>query len=96
MGDTIKTFRCDKMFDVTEVGVFSPKLTPKENLQAGEVGYIAASIKSILDVAVGDTVTNANVPAEQPLPGYKKVQPSYSAAFILWTAANSTISRRRS
>lgn len=75
VGDTIKTFRCDKVFDVTEVGVFSPKLTPKESLQAGEVGYIAASIKSILDVAVGDTVTNASVPAEQPLPGYKKVQP---------------------
>lgn len=74
VGDVIKTFRSDKQFDVTEVGAFSPKLSPKEFLQAGEVGYIAASIKSIQDVAVGDTVTSARVPAKEPLPGYKKVQ----------------------
>lgn len=75
VGDQIKTFRSDKQFDVTEVGAFSPKLTPKDILRAGEVGYIAASIKSIQDVAVGDTVTNALSPAPEPLPGYKKVQP---------------------
>ena len=75
VGDVIRTFRSDKQFDVTEVGAFSPKLTPKEILRAGEVGYIAASIKSIQDVAVGDTVTGALAPAAEPLPGYKKVQP---------------------
>lgn len=75
VGDQIKTFRSYKQFDVTEVGAFSPKLTPKDILRAGEVGYIAASIKSIQDVAVGDTVTNALSPAPEPLPGYKKVQP---------------------
>ena len=75
VGDVIRTFRSDKQFDVTEVGAFSPKLTPKEILRAGEVGYIAASIKSIQDVAVGDTVTSALAPAAEPLPGYKKVQP---------------------
>ena len=75
VGDIIRTFRSDKQYDVTEVGAFSPKLSPKEVLRAGEVGYIAASIKSIQDVAVGDTVTNALLPAESPLPGYKKVQP---------------------
>ena len=75
VGDLIRTFRSDKQYDVTEVGVFSPKLVPKEILRAGEVGYIAASIKSIQDVAVGDTVTGALSPAAEPLPGYKKVQP---------------------
>ena len=73
-GDRIKTFRSDKIYDVVEVGVFSPNLVPKDGLYAGEVGYIAASIKSILDVAVGDTVINAEAPAAEPLPGYKTVQ----------------------
>ena len=75
VGDVIRTFRSDKQFEVTEVGAFSPGLTPKAALLAGEVGYIAASIKSIQDVAVGDTVTGALRPALEPLPGYKKVQP---------------------
>ncbi len=73
-GDRIKTFRSDKIYEVVEVGTFSPNLLPKNVLAAGEVGYIAASIKSILDVAVGDTVINADAPAKEPLPGYKKVQ----------------------
>ena len=75
VGDVIRTFRSDKQFEVTEVGAFSPGLTPKAALLAGEVGYIAASIKSIQDVAVGDTVTGALRTAPEPLPGYKKVQP---------------------
>ena len=75
VGDRIKTFMSDKVFDVTEVGVFSPKLYPKASLDAGEVGYIAASIKSIQDTTVGDTITNAVNPAPEPLPGYKKALP---------------------
>ena len=75
VGDTIKPFLSSATYDVTEVGAFAPGLFPKEVLKAGEVGYIAASIKSIQDVAVGDTVTLANNPAKEPLPGYKKVQP---------------------
>ena len=75
VGDKIKTFLSSVVYDVTEVGAFAPNPTPKEKLQAGEVGYIAASIKSIQDVAVGDTVTLATNPASEPLPGYKKVQP---------------------
>ena len=75
VGDKIKTFLSSTVYDVTEVGAFAPSPLPKDCLRAGEVGYIAASIKSIQDVAVGDTVTNALRPASEPLPGYKKVQP---------------------
>ncbi len=73
-GDKIKTFRSDKVYEVVETGVFAPGLSPKNGLFAGEVGYVAASIKSIQDVAVGDTLINAENPAKEPLPGYKKVQ----------------------
>ena len=75
VGDKIGTFMSDKTFDVTEVGVFSPKLYPKSVLSAGEVGYIAASIKSIKDTNVGDTITNALNPTPEPLPGYKEALP---------------------
>ena len=83
-GMKIKTFMSDKQFDVTEVGVFSPKMTPKESLSAGDVGYIAASIKSIEDTAVGDTITDVNNSAKEPLPGYKKALPMvFSGVFPL-------------
>ncbi len=58
-GDKIKTFRSDKVYEVVETGVFAPDLSPKNGLSAGDVGYVAASIKSIQDVAVGDTLINA-------------------------------------
>ena len=74
-GTKITTFNSDKVFDVTEVGVFAPKLMAKETLKAGEVGYIAASIKSIQDTKVGDTIIDVNNPTNVPLPGYKQVQP---------------------
>ena len=74
-GDKIKPFLSEKTYEVTEVGAFAPALQPKAILSAGEVGYIAASIKSIEDVAVGDTVINVAEPAAEPLPGYKRVQP---------------------
>ncbi len=75
VGDKIRTFLSDKVYEVTETGVFAPRLQPTDSLTAGEVGYVAASIKSIQDVAVGDTLTSAVKPAEKPLPGYKQVQP---------------------
>ena len=75
VGTKIKTFNSDKRFEVTEVGVFSPALTPKTELKAGEVGYIAASIKSVMDTAVGDTITDVDNPAPEALPGYKKALP---------------------
>ena len=61
-------------FDVVEVGTFSPSYTPCDSLSAGEVGYIAASIKDVRDTRVGDTITDAANPADEPLPGYKDVQ----------------------
>jgi GTP-binding protein LepA len=83
-GTVIKTFMSKKEFEVTEVGVFSPKLFPKDTLSAGEVGYIAASIKSIQDTTVGDTITGALNPADKPLHGYKKAQPVvFSGVFPL-------------
>ena len=83
-GDKIKTFQSEKQFEVTEVGVFSPQLQPKAILKAGEVGYVAASIKSVQDTAVGDTFTGVENAAPEPLPGYKKVQPVvFSGVFPL-------------
>lgn len=76
VGDEIKLMATDKNFTVVEVGYFTPgSYMPTDSLKAGEVGYIAASIKNISDIHVGDTVTNAENPAEEPLKGYKKVQP---------------------
>lgn len=75
VGDKIKTFKSDKVFDVTEVGVFAPKLFKTDDLSAGEVGYIAASIKDIQDVHVGDTITDFYNPTPKPLPGYKEALP---------------------
>lgn len=75
VGDKIKTFKSDKVFDVTEVGVFAPKLFKTDDLSAGEVGYIAASIKDIQDVHVGDTITDFYNQTPEPLPGYKEALP---------------------
>ena len=74
-GTKIKTFMSDKTFDVVEVGTFDPDLRAKDTLSSGEVGYIAASIKSISDIEVGDTVYDVDNPASEPLPGYKKALP---------------------
>lgn len=76
VGDEIMLMAAKKTFTVTEVGHFEPgTYEPCEYLEAGEVGYIAASIKNLSDIRVGDTITLKNSPAEEPLPGYKKVNP---------------------
>ncbi len=72
-GDRIRFMAQKKDYDVVEVGVFTPAMAPVRELRAGDVGYIAASIKNLSDTRVGDTVTNASNPAAEPLPGYKKV-----------------------
>ena len=64
-----------KTFDVTEVGIFTPKAVGRDYLATGDVGYIAASIKTVADTRVGDTVTLADNPAAEPLHGYKQMNP---------------------
>ena len=74
-GDKIMFMQTNKEFEVTEVGYFVPKPVEAECLLAGEVGYIAASIKKVSEAKVGDTITSSTNPASQALPGYKQVQP---------------------
>ncbi|MGI5850392.1 MAG: translation elongation factor 4 [Christensenellales bacterium] len=74
-GDRILFMAAGKRFEVTEVGVFTPALLPVPALSAGEVGYIAASVKNVSDTRVGDTITNAEGGASEPLSGYKEVTP---------------------
>ena len=73
-GDKIKLMSTDAVYDVTEVGVYTPSVKKKNELLCGEVGYLWGSIKSINDVHVGDTVTLENNPASEMLPGYKPMQ----------------------
>ena len=76
VGDEIKMFETKgKTFTVTEVGVFAPAMLPTPSLNAGDVGYVCASIKTVSDTKVGDTLTNAQNPCEAPLKGYKEVKP---------------------
>ena len=76
VGTTIKMFETKgKSFDVTEVGIFAPAMQPVDCLKAGDVGYICASIKTVSDTKVGDTITNAKEPCNEPLKGYKEVKP---------------------
>lgn len=74
-GDVIKMASTGKTFDVTEVGVFTPAATPVDELYAGMVGYIAASIKNVKDTAVGDTITLRDNPTKNVYDGYKKITP---------------------
>ena len=74
-GDKIKMMNTGAVYDVTEVGVNAPYQTPVKELSAGSVGYVCASIKQVRDARVGDTITLADRPAKEHLPGYKKVQP---------------------
>ena len=74
-GDKIQMMTNGKTFDVTEVGIFTPKAVGRDYLATGDVGYIAASIKTVADTRVGDTVTLADNPAAEPLHGYKQMNP---------------------
>ena len=74
-GDKIKMMATGKEFEVTEVGINTPKQLPVDELTVGDVGYIIASIKNVDDSRVGDTITLAHRPADKPLKGYKKMNP---------------------
>ena len=75
VGSNIKMMQTDKVYDVTELGNHTPKEKSINELKAGEVGYLSASIKSLSDLKVGDTITLASDPATNPLPGYKQLKP---------------------
>ena len=75
VGDQIKFMASGAEFEVLEVGVRTPQEMQKDSLETGEVGWLSASIKSIQDVAVGDTITHVNRPAESALPGYREMNP---------------------
>ena len=75
VGDKVRFMATGAEHEITELGVYTPKQTKKSELIAGEVGYLAASIKSIQDVQIGDTITTTRKPAQEALAGYKKMNP---------------------
>lgn len=84
VGDKILMMETGKTFDVTEVGFFTPQMQAANILQAGDVGYLCASIKNVSETRVGDTITDANTPANQALPGYQTVKPVvFSGIFLV-------------
>ncbi|MGQ9512922.1 translation elongation factor 4 [Thermodesulfitimonas sp.] len=74
-GMAIRMMATGKEYEVAEVGIFRPQLAPVEALKTGEVGFVAAQIKNVRDCRVGDTITGAKRPAQEPLPGYRAVKP---------------------
>ncbi|MGI6421103.1 MAG: translation elongation factor 4 [Syntrophomonadaceae bacterium] len=74
-GDLIQMMSSGKQYEVSELGVINPYMTPVPALKAGEVGYLVAGIKNVVDTRVGDTITGARKPAPKPLPGYQEVKP---------------------
>lgn len=74
-GMKVRMMSTGKEFEVTEVGVFTPKPVSRDELNVGEVGFMVASIKNVKDTRVGDTITDANRPAPAPLPGYRRINP---------------------
>ena len=74
VGDKIKTMSTGAIYEVTEIGIRTPKEIKQNELSAGEVGYIAAAIKTVRDVRVGDTLTLLENPAEEPCPGYREMK----------------------
>lgn len=75
VGDRIRMMATGKEFEVTELGIFAPEMTPVDQLESGEVGFLAASIKNVGDTQVGDTITTVEHPAATPLPGYRPAKP---------------------
>lgn len=87
VGDEILFMANNVKYIVTEVGIKNPNMQSRAYLEAGEVGYVTASIKTIRDVHVGDTITNANNPCDKPLAGYRKVSPMvYAGLYPVDTA----------
>ena len=81
LGQDMLLMAYDRSFEPLEIGVFRPEMEPTECLTAGEVGYIATGLKAARDLRVGDTITLADTPAQEPLPGYRPVKPMVFASF---------------
>ena len=74
-GTRIQLMSSGKCFEVSQVGIFSPKMESMHELSSGDVGYVIAGIKQVTDTKIGDTITNADNPAQEPCPGYKDIKP---------------------
>ena len=74
-GTRIKLFHTPKTYEIKEVGVFTPGMTKRDELFAGDVGYVIANMKSAVEVKIGDTITDTTHPCPEPLPGFKEIQP---------------------
>ncbi len=81
-GDKLRVMSTGRSYDVDQVGIFTPKRTPKEKIKAGEVGYVIAGIKEILGAPVGDTLTLERNQANSPLPGFQRVKPQVYAGLF--------------
>jgi GTP-binding protein LepA len=81
-GDKMRVFSTGRAYEVTQIGVFTPKRTPTDQLKAGEVGYVVAGIKDIQGAPVGDTLTLEKNQAISPLPGFKRVKPQVYAGLF--------------
>jgi GTP-binding protein LepA len=79
--DALKVMSTEVRFDPIEVGIFAPDMRPTGELSAGEVGYIATGLKTVRECRVGDTITTALHPADEPLPGYRRIKPMVFAGF---------------
>uniref|UniRef100_A0ACD5GWY7 EF-Tu/IF-2/RF-3 family GTPase n=1 Tax=Desertifilum tharense IPPAS B-1220 TaxID=1781255 RepID=A0ACD5GWY7_9CYAN len=95
-GDRVRLMATGKEYEIDELGVLSPTQVPLDELHAGEVGYLAASIKAVADARVGDTITLAAQPASEPLPGYTEAKPMVFCGTVphrrrsIWRLARST------
>jgi GTP-binding protein LepA len=87
MGTPILLMGSNGRYDVKDVGIFTPKQIRTESLKAGQVGYLIANIKTTAEVKIGDTITNAQKPAPEPLPGFKTITPMvYSGIYPIDTS----------
>ena len=86
-GSQVRLMSTNQSYDVKEVGIFTPKMTATQAMSSGDVGYFIGNIKSTAEIKIGDTLTDSKKPAEEPLPGFKEVQPMvYSGIYPINTA----------
>ncbi len=89
-GTAVKLMSTNKSYEIKEVGVFTPKMFQQKQLNAGDVGYFIANIKTTAEIKIGDTLTDSRRPASEPLPGSRRSIPWCIAAFIPSTPPTSS------